>query len=103
MLLTLAQLVKQFKPNIGFDALVPDIVIVVSDVRLAKAFAEILVIPELTVIDVTVEVSVELTPSPMVKILIIPSVVGIVIELIVVVVILVIAVRVVPDKSKINV
>jgi hypothetical protein len=95
--------VKQFKPNIGFDALVPDIVIVVSDVRLAKAFAEILVIPELTVIDVTVEVSVELTPSPMVKILIIPSVVGIVIELIVVVVNLVIAVRVVPDKSKINV
>ena len=103
MLLTLAQLVKQPEPNVGLDAPVPDIVIVVSEERLAKAFAAILVIPELTVIDVTVDVSVELTPEPMVKTLTPPSVVGIVIELIVVVVNLVIAVRVVPDKSKIYV
>jgi hypothetical protein len=39
--------------------------------------------PELIIIDVTVDTSVELTPVPMVKILTPPSDVGIVIELIV--------------------
>jgi hypothetical protein len=70
----LSQPVKQFSNNVGLL----NNVIVVSEERFAKAFDSILVIPELIIIDVTVDTSVELTPVPMVKILTPPSDVGIV-------------------------
>jgi hypothetical protein len=66
--------VKQFDNKVGL----PDKLIVVSEERFAKAFASTLVIPELIIMDVTVDTSVELTPEPMVKILTPPSDVGIV-------------------------
>jgi hypothetical protein len=65
---------KQFDNKVGL----PDKLIVVSEERFAKAFASMLVIPELIIMDVTVDTSVELTPVPMVKILTPPSDVGIV-------------------------
>lgn len=68
---------KQFSNKVGELSKVR----VVSKFRLENAFAAILVIPKLTVIDVIVVSSVELTAEPIVNILVPASLDGIVIAL----------------------